>query len=75
MAAFIGYIPPLIVLVAFIVFVIFEEFFFTGCISGLGYFVTALKAFIVGGILNLAFLLFALVIVKDAFSLDLICSP
>ncbi|WP_417909694.1 hypothetical protein [Candidatus Electronema sp. PJ] len=56
----IGYIPAAIVLVPFVVALIRQSLYYKGCMDGMGYIVTAMWAFLVGGVLNLVFLAYAI---------------
>ncbi len=61
---FIGYIPVLIIAVPCLVAYIRQSLYYKGCMDGFGFELTAMFAFIGGGILNLIFMLLAIFMVK-----------
>ncbi len=58
MRAYLGFIPFTIVAVPFIVAAIRQALYYRGCMDGYGYILIAMGAFMVGGILNVMYLLF-----------------
>jgi hypothetical protein len=56
----IGYVPAAIVLVPLVVAGIRQSLYYKGCMDGMGYIVTAMLTFLVGGVLNLVFLAYAI---------------
>ncbi|MBF0233122.1 MAG: hypothetical protein HQK65_08810 [Desulfamplus sp.] len=59
MRAYIGFIPTVVVVVPFAVAAIRQALFYKGCMDGYGYMLVAMSAFMFGGVLNIAYLLFA----------------
>lgn len=58
MRAYLGFIPLAVVAVPFLVAAIRQALFYKGCMDGFGYMLIAMGAFMVGGVLNLLYLLF-----------------
>lgn len=57
MKTVIGYIPPAIVIIPFVTAWIRQTLYYKGCMDGAEFVFTAFYAFIIGGILNIAFLI------------------
>jgi hypothetical protein len=57
MKRIIAYIPPAIAVIPTVVYWIWHALFYKGCMDGFMYFYAALVAFVIGGALNLLFLL------------------
>ena len=53
-----GYVPAAIVFVPFAVAWIRQALYYKGCMDGAGYVYAAMLAFLIGGVLNLAYLAF-----------------
>ncbi len=68
MRAYIGFIPIAVAGIPFIVAAIRQALFYTGCMDGFGYILVAMFAFIVGGVLNVTYLLFVAVTHRTYFS-------
>ncbi len=58
MRAYLGFIPIAMVGGPFLVATIRQALFYTGCMDGFGYVLVAMFAFVVGGAINVVFLLF-----------------
>ena len=61
---FIGYIPVLIVAVPCLVAYVRQSLYYKGCMDGFGFLITAMFAFIGGGILNLIFMSLAIFMIE-----------
>lgn len=58
MRAYLGFLPVAVVGVPFMVATFRQALFYKGCMDGYGYILTAMLAFLVGGALNVMYLLF-----------------
>jgi hypothetical protein len=58
---YLGFIPLTIIIIPSLIAAIRQAIFYQGCMDGYGYMVIAMIGFIYGGILNVAYLLFALI--------------
>lgn len=70
MRAYLGFFPLAVVAVPFLVAMIRQALFYKGCMDGLGYILVAMGAFMVGGVLNVVYLLFVAVTHRTYFSFD-----
>ena len=57
MKTIIGYIPPAIVIIPFATAWIRQALYYKGCMDGVEFVITAFYVFIIGGILNIVFLI------------------
>ena len=70
MRAYLGFIPLAVVAVPFLVATIRQALFYKGCMDGLGYVLVAMGAFMVGGVLNVVYLLFVAVMHRTHFAFE-----
>jgi len=70
MKAYLGFIPLAIVAIPFLVATIRQALFYKGCMDGFGYVLITMGAFMVGGVLNLAYLLFVSITHRTHFSIE-----
>ncbi len=70
MRAYLGFIPLAVVAVPFLVATIRQALFYKGCMDGLGYILIAMGAFMVGGVLNVVYLLFVAVTHRTHFTFE-----
>ena len=70
MKAYLGFIPLAVVAVPFLAAAIRQALFYKGCMDGLGYILIAMGAFMVGGVLNVAYLLFVTVTHRTHFTFE-----
>ena len=70
MRAYLGFIPLAVVAVPFLVAAIRQSLLYKGCMDGLGYILIAMGAFMVGGVLNVAYLLFVAATYRTHFTFD-----
>jgi uncharacterized membrane protein len=68
MRAYIGFFPIAVVGIPFIVAAVRQALFYEGCMDGFGYILVAMFAFVLGGALNITYLLFVAVTHKTHFS-------
>lgn len=67
MKPFLGYIPAAIALIPLAATLIWQELFYRGCMHGFQYFLIATIAFLIGGVLNIGFLLYVLTKKREYF--------
>ena len=70
MRAYLGFIPLAVVAVPFLAAAIRQALFYKGCMDGLGFILIAMGAFMVGGVLNVAYLLFVAVTHRTHFAFE-----
>ncbi|MGD9973503.1 MAG: hypothetical protein AB7S77_10610 [Desulfatirhabdiaceae bacterium] len=70
MRAYLGFIPFTVVAVPFLVAAVRQALFYRGCMDGFGYILIAMCGFIVGGILNVIYLLFVAANHHSYFTLE-----
>jgi hypothetical protein len=69
MKPYLGFIPFAVVVIPVSIAAIRQALFYTGCMDGYGYMLIALAAFMIGGVLNCAYLLYVLVDHRNYLSL------
>ena len=70
MRAYLGFIPLAVVAVPFLTLAIRQALFYKGCMDGLSYILIAMGAFMVGGVFNVAYLLFVAVTHRTHFAFE-----
>lgn len=67
MKEYFGFIPLAVVVVPYLVATIRQALFYKGCMDGFGYVLVAMAAFVIGGVLNITYLLFVAVTHRTYF--------
>ncbi len=67
---YIGFVPLAVVGVPFLVAAVYQALFSRGCMDGFGYALIAMAAFMLGGVLNVLYLLFVAATWRSHFQFE-----